>query len=157
MRGPASDSLAIGWEDLELGKRRSLPVGGTQDDGQDTRLVGIMPGDRLRHLKTVTEIGGHEVSADQQQDDLIRVEVLDDFCLPVGPGTDIPIIPGGNDVLSPQVAQVRFQFLAECSIAMSIGDEDGKRHVNLLWWCSMLQEALYAEMLKLSLRVWWNA
>src|SRR6266536_524774 len=104
--GPSSDSLAIGRENLEFGKRRSLPVGGTQDDRDDTCLVGIMP--------------------------------------------------GGNDVLSPQVAQVRFQFLTECSIAMSIGDEDRKQHVNLLWWCSILLEVLYPETQQLSLRVWWN-
>ena len=79
MRGPSGDGLAICREDLEFGERRSLPVGGTQDDGEDTRLVGIMPCDRLRHLKTVTEIGGHEVSADQQQNDLIGVEVLNDL------------------------------------------------------------------------------
>ena len=79
MRGPAGDGLAIGREDLEFGERRSLPVGGTQDDREDTCLVGIMPGDRLRHLNTVTEIGGHEVSADQQQNDVIRVEVLNDL------------------------------------------------------------------------------
>src|SRR6266516_2193522 len=153
MRGPPGDSLAIGRENLEFGEGRSLPVGGTQDDGQDTRLVGIMPGNRLHHLDTVTEIGGYEVCADQQQNDLIRVEVLHDLGLPVGSRTDIPIIPGGDDVLSSQVAQVRFQFLVECSIAMSIGDEDGKRHVNLLWWCSMLLGALYPETQQLSLRV----
>src|SRR6266581_3645306 len=93
MRGPAGDGLAIFRENLEFGEGRSLPVGGTQDDGQDTCLVGIMPCDRLRHLDTVTEIGG---------------------------------------------------------------DEDGKRHVNLLWWCSMLLEALYPETQQLSLRIWWN-
>jgi len=65
MRGPPGDGLAIGREELEFGERRSLPVGGTQDDGQNTCLVGIMPCDRLRHLNTVTEIGGYEVSADQ--------------------------------------------------------------------------------------------
>ena len=101
MRGPTGDSLAIYRENLEFGEGRSLPVGGTQDDGQDTRLVGIMPCDRLRHLKTVTEIGGHEVSADQQQNDVIGVQVFVDLWLPFAPGTDIPIIPGGDDVLSP--------------------------------------------------------
>src|SRR2546428_13818593 len=65
-RGPAGDSLAIGRQDLEFGERRSLPVGGTQDGRKDTCLVGIMPCDRSHHLDTVTGIGGHEVSADQQ-------------------------------------------------------------------------------------------
>ena len=66
MRGPPGDSLAACRQDLEFGEGRSLPVGGTQDNGDNTCLVGIMPCDRLRHLQTVTEIGGHEVSADQQ-------------------------------------------------------------------------------------------
>ena len=101
MCGPSGDGFAICWQDFEFGERRSLPVGGTQDDRQNTRLVGIMPCDRLRHLDAITEIRGHEVSADQQQNDLICFQVLEDLGLPVGPGIDIPIIPGGDDVLTP--------------------------------------------------------
>src|SRR6266581_3953649 len=63
-RGPPGDRLAIGRENLEFGERRSLPVGGTQDDGQDTRLVSVMPGDGPGHLHTVTEVRSHEVRTD---------------------------------------------------------------------------------------------
>ena len=61
---PSRDRFAICREDLEFGEGRSLPVGGTQNDGQDTRLVSVMPCDSLRHLNTVTEVRGQKVSAD---------------------------------------------------------------------------------------------
>src|SRR5260370_18118957 len=153
MCGPPGDRFAICRQNLEFVEGRSLPVGGAQDNRQDTCLVGIMPCDRLRHFDPVIEIGGHEVSADHKHNNLIGVEVFVDLWLPFAPWTDIPIIPGSNDVLSPEVAQVIFQFLAECSIAMRIGDEDGKRHTILLSWCSIFLKALYPEMQKLSLRV----
>ena|GEM_PF-5637042 len=71
--------FAIRWEDFEFSEGRSFPVSGTQNDGKDTRLVSIMPSDRLHHFTTITEIRGDEVSAYQQQNDLIGVQMLADL------------------------------------------------------------------------------
>src|SRR6266568_5401383 len=56
MGGPPGDGLAICGENFEFGKRRSLPIGGAQDDGQDPRLVGIMSGNSPRHLDAIAEV-----------------------------------------------------------------------------------------------------
>src|SRR6266568_2595587 len=79
MSGPSGDGLAICRQHLEFGKRRSLPIGRPQDDRQDTRLVGVMPRDSPRHLDAITEVRVHKVSADQQQNNLIPVQMLPDL------------------------------------------------------------------------------
>src|SRR2546421_9982848 len=79
MGGPPGDGLAICRQQLEFGKRRSLPIRGPQDDGQDTRLVSVMPGNSPRHLDAIAEVRVHKVSADQQQNDLIPVQMLVDL------------------------------------------------------------------------------
>src|SRR6266702_992284 len=56
MGGPPGDGLAICRQHLEFGKRRSLPIGRAQDDGQDPRLVGVMPGKSPRHLNAIAKV-----------------------------------------------------------------------------------------------------
>ena len=55
-REPPGDCFRIGGQHLEFGKWRSLPICGTQENGDDTGLVGVVPGEGLFHLDTVAEV-----------------------------------------------------------------------------------------------------
>ena len=106
-------------------------IGGTQENGDDAGLVGVVPGDGLCHLDTVAEVRGYEVGAYKQEDDLRSLRC----CMICGsnsaPG-DIAIVPGGDDVLAFEVTQVVVQFCAQRLILVGVGDEDFVCHGMLL-------------------------
>jgi len=66
-------------ESLDFLEWRSGPVNRAEDDGDDSRLIGIMPVNSTGHLDTVAEIRGHKVITNKQEDDLCAIEVLHDL------------------------------------------------------------------------------
>ncbi len=52
------------------------------------------------------------------------MQVLHDLGLPLCSWNNIPVIPGGDDLLPLEVAQVFLQLVAEFFITVGIGDED---------------------------------
>src|SRR5713226_2351522 len=123
-RGPPGDRFRIGGQHLEFGEWRVLQIGRTQENGDNTCLVGVVPGDGLIHLDTVAEVRGHKVGAHQQEDDLGTLEALYNLWLPLCPRNNIPVIPGDDEILPLEVTQVFLQFFAQFLIPMGVGDED---------------------------------
>jgi len=100
---PISDGFAIGWQGFETGERRAFPIGWAEDDGDDTGLLGLVPGDGLLHFDAVAEVGGHEVGADEQEDELGFVEVGENLVFPFSAGSNVAIVPIVDESLSSQV------------------------------------------------------
>src|SRR5205807_2308988 len=94
----------------------------------DTSLVSIMSGNRLHHFCTIAEIRGHKICTNQQENNLRGIQVCYDLLLPFCPWTNIPIMPGVDDLLASQVTQVFLKFVVKFLILMRIGDEDLECH-----------------------------
>jgi hypothetical protein len=78
---------------------RTLPVGWTQKDGNNTRLTSFVSLHSLLHLGAITEFGVHEIGADQEKNDLIRVHVVHDLRSPLGSGNNIIVMPLADKTL----------------------------------------------------------
>lgn len=74
----------------------------TQDDWNYLCLAFIMPFHGPLHLDVIAIIGGHEIGADQQQDDLRLFQMIVDLTLLLLAGADQTIMPGGDDAVTLQ-------------------------------------------------------
>src|SRR2546423_15643999 len=72
---PRGDRFRIGGQRLEAFKWDALPVGGTQDDGNDPRLSYLLPLHGSSGLDTGAEGCGNEIRTDEQQDQVGRVQM----------------------------------------------------------------------------------
>jgi hypothetical protein len=113
---------------LEFGEGGISPIRGTKDNGNDAGLLSLVPGYGLFHLDIPAKGGGHEMGADEEQDNLGCSQVVKDLLLPFGSWDDIAIEPVINQVLVSQIAQVDCQFIAEFAILVGIGDKNIERH-----------------------------
>ena len=121
---PACHRFAPARQYLEIGERCAFPIAGTQDDGQHSCLIRFMSLNGPCHLNTVAEIGVHEIGADEQENDLRRVEMGHDLWSPFGSRHDIAIRPGGYDPLPFQGAQMLVQFAAVRLILVRVRKKD---------------------------------
>jgi len=104
-----------------MGEGRTFPVRGAQDDGDDARLLGIVTSDGLLHFDTVAEVGGHEVGADEQENEMGFVEAGENLFFPFGTGGNIAIVPVVDEALSAQVGEMGGEFVAQGSIFVRVG------------------------------------
>jgi len=108
-----------------------LPIGGTQENGNDAGLLCLVPGYGLLHLDILAKGRGHEMGADEQEDDPGCSEVFEDVLLPLGSGDEVAIIPVANHLLVSQISQVDGQFIAEFAIFGCVGDKNIEWHALL--------------------------
>src|SRR5438067_960769 len=94
MGWPARHRLALSRQHLQLCEWRTFPIARTQDNGQDARLIGFVPGNSLCHLDAIAKVGGHKIGADEQEDDIGSVEMSQNLRARFCPWSDIAIIPG---------------------------------------------------------------
>src|SRR5229473_8428538 len=132
MRGPPGDRFAVFRQHLESAEWSAFPIRGTQDDRNDAGLVGLVPGDGLGHFDAIAEVRGHKISTDEQENDLVSLEVIHDLWLPFGSRHDIAVIPGRDELLPLQVAEMLVQLFTERLILVSVRDEDFECHDLLL-------------------------
>src|SRR5258708_29557340 len=131
MRRPPTYWFRKRRECLEFGERGISPIRGTQDNGNDAGLLSLVPGYGLFQLDIPAKGGGHEMGADEEQDNLGCSQVFKDLLLPFGSGDEIAIKPVTNHLLVSQIAQVDCQFIAEFAIFVCIGDKNTEWHALL--------------------------
>src|SRR5262249_27317658 len=97
---------------------RSRPVDVANDHRDDARLVSAMALEGRRHFPLVTVVGGHEVRADEQQNDVGSVEVLIDRGPPLVARADVAIVPQLNEALTLQQLQVGLELVSVQFVTM---------------------------------------
>ena len=114
-------------EGLEFAEGGGFPVAGFEQNGDDAGLSLIVALESLLHFGVVAVVGGEEVGADQEQDDVGGVEVGGDRVCPVGSGGDVAIVPGGDDALFGQQGEVGGEVVAQGFVFVGVGEEEGER------------------------------
>src|SRR5215208_6418381 len=107
-------------ERLKLSERCALPEDGAEDDRDDPRVAALVTGHRAFELDVVAVVGGEEVRADQQEDDLRLLEPLVDLTLPVGAGADLPVVPLPDDALPAEDREVLLELVAELLVPVRV-------------------------------------
>src|SRR2546421_9305496 len=126
-----------------MGEGGAIPVGRAEDDGDDARLLRLVSRDSLLHLNAVAELGGHEVGADEQENEMGFVEVCENLFLPFGARGDIAIVPIVDEALSSQVGEMGSEFVSQGSIFVRVGNEDVECHLILLLIMRWLRYGYY--------------
>src|SRR6266567_3804822 len=80
------------------------------------------------HLNTINVIGGHEIGADEQENNLSSVEVLTDLPFPFCPCANITVMPHVDKPLAFQRPQVALELVKQVFIFVRITEEDVHRH-----------------------------
>ena len=72
------DGFAVRGHGHERAERGAVPVAGTKNDGDDARFTAFVAFHRTHHLDVIAVVGGEEVRADKQQNDICGVELFVD-------------------------------------------------------------------------------
>ena len=97
---PSGDGLVVFGQHIELTERGTLPVYGTQQDGNDVGLAGLVPLDGTLDFEVVAGVVGDRVGADQQQNDIGGVELLVDGLGAIVTGENLVAAPATDDVMA---------------------------------------------------------
>ena len=73
--------FAVRGHGHERAERGAVPVAGTKDDGDDARFTAFVAFHRTHHLDVMAVVGGEEVCADKQQNDICGVELFVDLAV----------------------------------------------------------------------------
>ena len=120
---PEGDGGLVMGERLEGAEGGVLPVYGAEDDGDNASFFGVVTCHCL--FDDVPEvIGGEEVGADEEQDEVGGVESIARFTGAIAPGGDLAIAPVGDDSFAFEQAEVLAQFIAPGFVLGGVGDED---------------------------------
>ncbi len=118
--GPAHHGFAFRRQHLQFREWSAFPIAGTQDDRQHPRFICFVSLNGACHFDTEAEFRGHEVGADEQENNLSGVEVSHDLWTPFGSRNDVAVRPGGENPLAFQIVEMGVQFAAKRLILMSI-------------------------------------
>ena len=75
------------------------------------------------HLNLIAIVGGQEVSADQEKDNICLVKVPVDLALPLLPCNDPPVVPACDESLSSEQGQVCLKGVTHGLIPVAVAVE----------------------------------
>jgi hypothetical protein len=105
--GPVSNRPRVLRQRLKLAEGGALPVVAvTEDDRDDARLTRLVPLHRSRHFDVVAVVGGEKIGADEQEDDVGRLQVLVYLLVPFLAGVNAAVAPVTNHAVTPEHDQV---------------------------------------------------
>src|SRR5258708_34236006 len=116
MRRPPTYWFRKRRECLEFGERGISPIRGTKDNGNDAGLLSLGPGYGLFQLDLPAKGGGHEMGADEEDDNLGCFQLFEVILLPFVSWDDIAIKPVTNHILVRQIAQPDSHVIPEFAI-----------------------------------------
>src|SRR5205814_10667479 len=85
---------------LEFTKWCSLPVDRTKNDRDYTCLSTFVPLHCFLHFDAIGILGVHEIRTNQQENDICFIQLLVYFLFPLGPCTNVSIMPYIDEALS---------------------------------------------------------
>ena len=97
-----NDRSTVAGKCVDFGERGELPIARAQDNWNDSGGYELMQLHRALHFNVVAVIGGEEVRADEEQDDVRGVELVADCAPPLRAGTDAAVVSLRDEAFSLQ-------------------------------------------------------
>ncbi len=98
-----------------------------EDDRYDTRLARLVPLERPLHLDLVAIIGGEEVDAHQEQNDVGVFQLFVNLSTPLLAGQDLSVVPHLDHTLSLEQRQILLEHDPLRVVFRCVAEEDLQR------------------------------
>src|SRR5947208_2937334 len=103
---PTGNGFGIGGKGLEILERGAFPITCSQDDRDDTRIILVVSFHSPLQINTLAVGRSCKICTDEQENNLSGIQVPINLMSPFLAGTNIAIVPVGDESLRLQVAEV---------------------------------------------------
>src|SRR5262249_45287396 len=117
---PCRHGTRVLGQALQLAKQRRLPVGRTQEDWDPTSLATLVPCKGAAHFHIVAILGGEEVGADEQQNQVGGLQMIVNIARPFSATRDLAIMPDCNDTFTLQLAEMRQELVLQLCVFVGV-------------------------------------
>ncbi len=109
---PARDGAGVLRGALDLPERGAGPVAVAEDDGDDARVAVLVTLHRPFDLDVPAVVGGEEVGANEEEDDVGRLQVTSDLAVPLLAHDDLAVVPLRDHAVPLEEGEMRRQSVA---------------------------------------------